>query len=162
MPTTRRTWKTGTTRRTTGTRTNNYNRTTTRTTTRAGYGTTGTYKPTQYTNYRKQLQAKICSYRNLNQQCNGTGQVTAFSPTGCNKWINYVNKGCYVYKFNNVQFTKFFGKDWNNQTPNTACKYLQKKYGNGIKAVTQGKGNSWLVAATPNVTARPFATYTWK
>ena len=159
MPTTRRTWKTGTTRRTTGSRTTTGY---TGTGTRVGYGTTGNYKPTQFTNYRKQLQAKICSYRNLNQQFSGTGKVTAFSPTGCNKWINYVNNGCYVYKFNNTQFTKFFGKDWNYQTPNTACKYLQKKFGNGIKAVTQGKGSYWLVAATPNVTARPFAAYNWK
>ena len=157
MPTTRRTWKSGTTRSSTGTRTKPQNRTTNRT----NYTTT-TYSPNKYNTYKKSLQAKIGSYRTINQQFTGMGKVTAFSPTGANKWIKYVDQGAWVYKFNNQQFTKFFGTNWNDPTPTAACRYLQKKFGTGIKAVTRGKGNYWLVAATPKLTARPFSNYTWK
>jgi hypothetical protein len=115
-----------------------------------------------FNNYRKELQAKICSYRTINQQFTGTGKVTAFSPTGANKWIKYVDQGNWVYKFNNTQFCRFFGTHWNHATPNAAFRYLRQKYGTGIKAVTRGKGNSWLVAATPKLNARPFYNYNWK
>jgi hypothetical protein len=147
MPTTRRNWKSGI----------KYGRTTTR----KNWPTTS-YSPTKYTNYKKELQAKIGSYRTINQQFTGAGKVTAFSPTGANKWINYVNQGAWVYKWNNAQFCRYFGTHWNNATPNAAYRYLKQKYGAGIKAVTRGKGNYWLVAAMPKVNARPFYTYNWK
>lgn len=156
MPTTRRTWKTGTTRRT-GRTTKPYGQTFTRT----SWPTTS-YSPTKYTNYRKELQAKIGSYRMINQQWTGAGKVTAFSPAGAHKWIKYVNQGAWVYKFNTTQFCRFFGSEWNYATPTAACRYLQRKFGTGIKAVTRGKGNCWLVAAMPNITARPFYNYNWK
>ncbi len=121
-----------------------------------------TYSPSKYKTYQKNLQAKIGSYRTIWQQFNGTGKVVAFSPTSANKWIKYVDQGAYVYKFSNQQFSKFFGKNWNNPTPTAALRFLKQKYGQGIKAVTKGKNNTWLVAATPKVNARPFSTYTWK
>jgi hypothetical protein len=156
MPTTRRTWKSGTTRRNTGR------------TSQSGYYTSRTnwpttsYSPTKYTNYKKELQAKIGSYRTITQQFTGTGKVTAFSPTGANKWIKYVDQGAWVYKWNNAQFCRHFGTNFGNVTPTTAYRWLRQKYGSGIKAVTRGKGNNWLVAAMPKVTARPFFNYTWK
>ena len=157
MPTTRRTWKSGTTRRYSGKKTNAYGRTNTR-----NAWPTTSYSPNKYNNYKKELQAKIVSYRTINQQFTGTGYVTAFSPTGANKWINYVNQGAWVYKFNNAQFCRWFGTHWNNATPTAAYRYLRNKYGAGIKAVTRGKGNNWLVAAMPKITARPFYNYHWK
>ena len=155
MPTTRRTWKSGTTRRTTG-----------GTTKHSGWTTTPTswpstsYSPTKYTNYKRELQAKIGSYRTITQQFTGTGKVTAFSPSGANKWIKYVDQGAFVYKWNNTQFCRYFGTDY--PTPTAAYRWLRQKYGPGIKAVTRGKGNNWLVAAAPKITARPFYSYTWK
>jgi len=157
MPTKRRTYKTGTTRRVSGTPTKTYNRSTTRTATH-----TASYSPTQYNNYRKECQARIGSYRMLNQQFSGAGKVTAFSPTVANRWVKWANDGCRIYKFSQTQFSGFFGAKWNNPTPTAACRFLKNKFGNGIKAVTRGKGNYWLVAATPRVTARPFSTYNWK
>ena len=152
MPSTRTTWKTSARRTTTGKR---YG-TTTRPT------NTTSYNPKQYNKYRESIQAKIGSYKTLNQQFTGAGKVTAFSPTNANKWIKYVDQGTLIYKFNNQQFMNFWGATWNEPTPTAACRYLKNKYGAGIKAVTRGKGNNWLVAATPRVTARPFSNYTWK
>lgn len=151
MPITRRTWKTGTTSKFG----KKYGKTTT------GWRPTP-YNPIRYNTYKKTLQAKISSYRTINQQFSGTGKVTAFSPAGANKWIKYVDQGAWVYKFNTPQFSKFWGTNWDNPTPTAACRYLQKKYGTCVKAVTRGKGNYWLVAATPKLNARPFSNYTWK
>jgi hypothetical protein len=158
MPTTRRTWKSGTTRRTTGKLANTWYGTTTST----KYWPTTSYSPNKYATYRKELQAKIGSYRTLHQQCTGTGKVTAFSPTGANKWINYVDQGACIYKWNHTQFCRTFGFHSANVTPTYVYRYLRQKYGSGVKAVTRGKGNCWLVAATPKITARPFYNYNWK
>ena len=156
MPTTHRTWKTGTTRRTTGKYGTKYGKT------YSGTYSTTSYSPNKYSTYKKTLQAKIGSYRTINQQFAGTGKVTAFSPAGANKWIKYVDQGAWVYKFSTPQFSKFWGNNWNNPTPNNAFRFLQKKFGMYIKGVTRGKGNYWLVAAMPKITARPFNTYNWK
>ena len=161
MPTTHRTWKTGTTRRNVGKYANKYGKTRTSNISSASY-TTSSYNPNKYNTYKKTLQAKIGSYRTITQQFSGTGKVTAFSPAGANKWIRYVDQGAWVYKFNSTQFCKFWGSYWNNPTPTAACLYLQKKFGTSIKAVTRGKGNNWLVAAMPKLTARPFSNYHWK
>lgn len=134
------------------------------------YGTTKTtgtwtskaYNPTQFSNYRKTVQAYIVSFRNLNQQFSGTSRVTAFSPSTAKTWINFVNNGNYVYKFTNQQFCQTFGTQWNTATPTAAFKYLRYRFGNGIRAVTRGRSNTWLVCASPNVTGRPFSTYNWK
>ncbi len=155
MPTTRRTWKSGT-RRSTGKQTKSYGHTTTRS------FTATSYSPNKYSNYKKELQAKIGSYRTINQQFAGTGKVTAFSPAGANKWIKYVNQGAWVYKFNTTQFTRLWGQNWNSPSPTAACRFLQKKYGTSIKAVTRGKGNNWLVAAMPRISSHPFSNYNWK
>jgi len=160
MPT-RRTWNR------TGTRTTNYR-----------YGGTTVRYPGQTTNYRtntgfsynpsrfntitKDIQARITSYRNLDQQFRGPGMVTWFSPTTANKWLKYVNNGAYVYKFTQNSFCRYFGQQWLTATPTTAYRWLRQKYGAGIKGVTRGKGNCWLVAATNRVTARPFNNYNWK
>lgn len=170
MPTTRNTWKSSSTRRS-----SNNNRNTSR-----GFGgtrsstgswsnssnwstntTTRSYSPTQFSTARREIQAKIGSYRTLNEQFSGAGKVTAFSPNTCSKWISYVDSGCNVFKFTNNEFCRFFGTQMNNCPPSFAFRTLRNKCGTGIKAVTRGKNNCWLVAATPRVTARPFSTYTW-
>lgn len=155
MPTKRTNYKTGTTKTTTGT----YNRTKRQTT---GAWPNATYAPTRYTNYKKQLQAKIGSYRTINQQFTGAGKVTAFSPTAANQWIKYVDTGCRVFKFNNTQFCRYFGANWQDKNPTAIYRFLKKEFGTGIKAVTRGKGNNWLIAATQNVTGKPFNNYAWK
>lgn len=148
MPTTKRTWKTNT-RRTQ--------------TTSAGRGTGTGWNPRQFAGYRQEVAAKIGSFRNINQQFTGAGKVTTFSPTGAARWINFVNQGARIYKFNNTQFARMFGAGWNpNTPPSVALRQLKKKFGTGIKAVAPGKGNNWLVAASPNVSAKPFSTYNWK
>jgi hypothetical protein len=122
------------------------------------------------------MQGKIGSFRTLTQQCTPTG---CFTPTTANKWINFVNDGAFVYKFNNQQFNKLcnvtnsttntsHNRSYNTTTnhgtfSNTAAfNTLRKKFGAGIKAVTKTNSHYWLVAATPSVSARPFTHYAWK
>lgn len=126
-----------------------------------GWTTSKTYSTNQFSTQRRELNCKIESYRTINQQCSGAGRVTAFSPTTCKQWINYVDNGCFVYNFNNAQFCRYFGNQFGNCSPTQAFRTLRSKFGTGIKAVTRGKGNSWLVAATPRVTSRAFTNYNW-
>lgn len=128
-----------------------------------------TYSPTRFNMHRKDLNAKIASFRMINQQVSGPGKVTAFSPSTTNKWIKLVNNGAFVFKFTNAQFSQKFGKivTKNNTksfsgSPNVALKSLQRMFGGGIKAVTRGKANSWLIAATPTVNKAPFSNYSFK
>lgn len=128
---------------------------------------TTAYSPTKFTNCRKQICAKIASFRTIHQQIAPSGKVVAFSPTTANKWINLVNQGAVVFKFSNQQFTRFFGKYFTKNprsatTPSGVFKTLQKQFGNGIKAVAKGKGGNWLIAAVPNISARPFQNYNFK
>jgi hypothetical protein len=125
------------------------------------------YSPMKFTNCRKQISAKIASFRTINQQISPSGKVVAFSPTTANRWINLVNQGNVVYKFTNQQFNQFFGRCFTSSprsvtTPTGVCKVLQKQFGQGIKAVTKGKGGTWLIAASPNVSGRPFQTYNFR
>ena len=135
-----------------------------RTTGTTGNGTwtaSKTYSTNQFSTQRRELNCKIESYRTINQQFSGAGRVSAFSPTTCKQWINYVDNGCFVYSFNNAQFCRFFGTQYNSCSPTQAFRTLRSKLGTGIKAVTRGKGNSWLIAATPRVTSRAFTNYNW-
>lgn len=155
-------WNSG--RRTTGTWSN---RTTgsTRSTGTTGSTTwtpTNTYNPAKFSSTRQEITAKIGSFRAINQQVTGAGRVTAFSPTTASKWINYVNDGCNVYTFNNNDFCRYFGRQLQGCSPTQAFRTLKNKFGTGIKAVTRGKGNNWLIAATDRVTAKPFSSYNWK
>lgn len=142
------------------------------TTSRSG-STSSAFSSSKFSNFRKEVQARIGSYQALCKQCNGAGSVTAFSPTNANKWLKWVSTGTRVYTFTNTQFTRFFGTSWNKSTstnasttnstsPTQVTKFLRGKFGTGIKAVTRGKGGTWLVAASPSVSARPFANYNWK
>lgn len=145
-----------------GTRTNNWS--TNRGSTSTGnsaWSTTKSYAATQFSTQRRELNCKIESYRTINTQFSGNTRVTAFSPTTAKQWINFVDNGCFVYTFNNAEFCRFFGSQFNNCSPTQAFRTLRTKLGTGIKAVTRGKSNTWLVAATPRVTARPFSTYNW-
>lgn len=127
-----------------------------------------TYSPTKFTQQRTQVTTKIASFRNINSQLSGSGKVIAFSPATINRWINFVNSGNCVYKFNSAEFTRKFGRFFPTTTPTTAAsptvalKTLQRQFGQGIKAVTRGKGNNWLIAASPNVNKGPFGSYNWK
>jgi len=165
MTNTRRgTWNSSSSRRTTR---NTRNRSARRTSTRNTRSTTNrrTWSASQWRPIRQDLTARIASFRTIHQQVSGPGNNTPFSPTAAKSWIRMVNNGFYVYKFTNSQFNKFFGKFFGanpNPSPTTACRFLKSHFGNGIKAVARGKGNTWLVAASPNVNARPFSTYNFK
>lgn len=115
----------------------------------------------KYKNAKDECQWRMGSYRNVYAQFSGAGSKTAFSPTTANRWIKYVNSGARVYKFNQTDFNKYFGQHWATGTPTAARTYLKKKYGSGIKDVTRGKGNCWLVATTKTVAGRPFNNYPW-
>lgn len=172
MPTTNRyrntTRRTNTTNRTntTSNRTNRWN-TNTNTNTPANTRRTTTmntnYATTAraFTQPRSECQARIGSYRNVYQQFTGT-QKTPFSPTNANKWIKFVNQGFRVFQWNNQDFCRHFGAQWNNNNPTTCFRWMRQKYGTTIKAVTRGRNNTWLVATSPNVAARPFNNYNWK
>ena len=108
-----------------------------------------------------ECQMRIGSYRNVYSQFSA-GTQTVFSPTAANKWTKYINSGNLVYKFNNAQFTRYFGAQWNTFSPTVAKQWMQKKFGSGIKDVIKGKGNSWLVATTKTINGRPFNNYNWK
>lgn len=105
---------------------------------------------------------RMGSYRNVYTQFTGAGMKTSFSPTTANRWMRYVNNGVQVYKFNNIDFCRYFGNRWAQGTPKSAYRYLRNHYGNTIKDVTRGKGNCWLIATTRTPTARPFLNYNWK
>ncbi|MFO0840433.1 MAG: hypothetical protein U1D55_18145 [Phycisphaerae bacterium] len=163
MPTTRSTWSNswsygyGRTGRSSNTRrTNRTNTTSSRT------GSSTTYSSSKFTNTRREIQQRITSYRTLNEQVSGASSVTAFSPSAANKWVRFVDNGANVFKFNNNEFSRFFGTQTSRGNATVAFRTLRRKYGAGIKAVTRGRNNTWLVAASTNVTARPFSTYNWK
>lgn len=122
-----------------------------------------TYSPTQFKSVNKNIQQWIGSFRNIRTQFNGAGRVSAFSPTGVNKWIKFVNSGAFIYKFTNVDFCNKFSNSFSSPTtsPTDACRNLKRKFGSGIKAVTRGKGGCWLIAASPTVSGSPFSTYKW-
>lgn len=130
---------------------------------RTGTGhSTSSYSPTQFTNVCNTMQQRMGSYRTLYTQCKGPGKVTSFSPTTANKWIKFINSGALVYKFTNIECARWFGSQFNHTTPSSAYRIMRQRFGSGIKAVTRGKGNCWLVAATQSVTARQFSNYSWK
>jgi len=144
-------------------RTSQRRTTTTRTTrNKTNTGTTYSYKSPKFNTARTECQWRMASYRTIWNQFNGAGTQTQFSPTAANRWTKYVNSGVRIYKWNNTDFTKYFGSQWTQNSPTAARNYLRKKYGAAIKDVTRGKGNCWLVAATKNVTAKPFRMYNWK
>jgi len=111
---------------------------------------------------RKECQWRIGSYRNVYSQFTPAGSQTVLSPTTATKWIKYVNNGALVYKFNNAPFSRYFGPRWTTGTPTAARQYMRRKFGAGIKDVTRGKGNCWLVATTKNMNRSPFCNYNWK
>ncbi len=114
---------------------------------------------------RNECQWRMMSYRTIYTQFSGPGKSTIFSPNTAHKWINYINDGCRIYKFSSHEFSRYFGNQWQNPryaNPNACYRWLRRKYGAGVKAVTRGRANTWLVAATSNVCARPFQSYTWK
>ncbi len=127
-------------------------------------GTRGgwSYSPTKFRNANHEIQWRMCSYQFIYNQFKGVGKVTAFSPATANRWIRFVDNGVRVFKFNSQQFSHYFGRQWNQQTPNATYRWMRQKFGQGIKAVTRGKGNCWLVAATDRINSRPFANYNWK
>jgi hypothetical protein len=155
--------RTSTTWRYTGYRTPTWRTTRTTTgTTGTTTGTTTTYacNSPKFRTVRQECQWRITSYRNVYTQITGPGTKTIFSPTTANKWVRYVNTGVRVFKFTNTEFTRHFGTTWTTRTPKAAWRYLRTKYGPGIKDVTRGKGNCWLVATTKTVTTRPFSACT--
>lgn len=161
MPNTRSFWKSGSTRRTsTGHRGSSYRTGAYRTGGTTGTTSTTGYSPNQFKTQRTEITAKIGSFRTLNSQVTGAGKVTTFSPTTAQKWINFVNTGARVYKFNNNQVARYCGTT--TPTTNTAFRCLRSKFGAGIKAVARGRGNTWLVAATSKVNSGPFGAYNWK
>lgn len=109
---------------------------------------------------RFECQWRMGSYRNIYSQFAGH-TTTPFSPTLANKWVRYINAGVRVYKFNNTEFAKYFGHNFASFTPTAARQFLKQKFGAGIKDVTRGNNNCWLIATTKNVTGRPFNAYTW-
>lgn len=115
----------------------------------------------KFSTVKTECKWRIGSYRNVYSQFSGASTKTIFSPTNASKWMRYVNNGARVYKFNNNQFTRYFGSQWTLNT-RTARQYLRRKFGPSIKDVIRGKGNCWLVATTKSVTGRPFNTYQWK
>lgn len=123
--------------------------------------TSTSYSPTQFSNVREQCQQRVTSYRTIASQCSGPGRVNWFSPSTANKFVRFVNSGCLVYKFSNPQFCRSFGEQFSKTNNTTAFRMLKNKFGTGIKAVTRGKNNCWLVCASSNVSARPFSQYNW-
>ncbi len=164
MPITRRTTAArtrNTTFRTTGNKTRSTSGKTTagRTTTKASAG----YSPSKFNDIRQNIQQRVGSYRNIYAQVSGASKVTAFSPKTAQQWTKFINNGCNVYKFNTQQCSRFFGQQqFDSSTTNrTATQLFRAKFGAGVKAVAQARGNAWLVAATNNVNQGPFKNYKW-
>lgn len=134
----------------------------------SGFGTStsstrGTsYSPAQFNNVVTDCEQRIGSYRNISSQCTGPGRITTFSPTTANKFLRLVDNGTLVYRFSNPEFCRFFGQQLGAATTPAAFRTLRQKFGTGIKAVSRGRNNCWLVAASESVSGRPFRNYTWK
>ena len=111
---------------------------------------------------RSECQWRIGSYRTVYSQFGGNAKQTVFSPTTANKWMKYVTNGYCIYKFNNKDFYKYFGDQWHTKSPTACYRWMKQNYGTGIKAITRGQANTWLIAATPNVNKGPFKNYNWK
>jgi len=160
MPTTRKynkpTKRTATRYTKTGTKTARTTRTT-----RSHSPTTYSCTAVAYKRPRQECQWRLGSYKNVYSLFNGAAKQTMFSPTNVNKWVKFINNGYRVYKFSTSDFGKYFGSQWNTNSPTACQKWMKHKYGSGIKAVARGSQNTWLIAATPTITARPFQTYNW-
>lgn len=124
-------------------------------------GTTWSPNSPKFNTAKNECETRIGSYENIYSQFTGSG-ATPVSPSTANKFIKYVDNGNRVYKFNNAQFSRYFGNSMKNTTPTVAFRYLKQKFGGGIKAVCRGKGNNWLICASPNVSGRAFTSYNWK
>lgn len=111
---------------------------------------------------RTECEWRMGSYRTVYSQFSGAAKQTVFSPTAANKWMKYVNSGYRVYKFSNLDFYKHFGNQWNYKSPAACQRWMKQNYGHGIKAITRGRANSWLVATTQYINKGPFKNYTWK
>lgn len=122
------------------------------------------YPVSKFNAVRDGIQARVGSFRNIFSQVSGSGKVTAFSPRTAQQWVNLVNKGACVYKFNNTQIAKVFGAKFDGSQSNTVVtKAFQTKFGKAaIKGITRGRGNSWLVATNSPINKGPFKNYTWK
>jgi hypothetical protein len=117
-------------------------------------------KSPQFNPIRTECQARIGSYKNVYSQFSGSGK-TVFSPSVANKWLRFCNNGTFVYKFSKPQFVRYFGQNCANLSSAACTKLFQQKFGQGVKAVSRGNNNCWLVAATQSVTASPFMNYNW-
>ncbi len=149
--------------------TRNYFKSQTRFTGYQGTHRTGTRKVTTFTknspafkSVRTECQWRMGSYRSVYTQFAGGGQRTTFSPTNANKWLRYVNSGYRVYKWTPKDFYRYFGHQWQQETPTACYRWMRRKYGTCIKAITRGTGNCWLVATGQNVSGYPFQQYHWK
>lgn len=131
-------------------------------TSRSSTTNSSTWSPNspQFKPIKNQCQAWIGSYKNVYSQIN-TSSKTSLSPTVANRFVKLINNGSFVYKFSNPQFTQKFGQTAKDLSPTQATKFLQKKFGAGVKSVARGNANCWLVAATPNVQKGPFKSYNW-
>lgn len=127
--------------------------------------TPASYPVSKFNTVRDGIQTRVGSFRNIFSQVSGKGKVTAFSPRTAQQWFNLVQKGACVYKFSAPQVAKVVGSTKFKTNPSNAAvtKAFQTKFGKAsIKGVTQGRGNSWLVATNSPINKGPFKNYTWK
>src|SRR5262245_54958418 len=114
--------------------------------------TTGrSFSASSFNKITSNIQQKIGSYRNIWSQFK-SGSTTCFTPGTANKWINLIDNGANVYKFTGNDFARWFGTNYSSTwSPSTATRYCKQRFGTGIKAVSRGKGNCWLVCASSTV-----------
>jgi hypothetical protein len=107
-----------------------------------------------YASVRQQFEKKIQSFQTLKNQCKGTPKSGRPSAATLNRWGSLINQGATIYQISGAQMNRATPGSQPCKSAGTAMKALRQKYGGAIKAVTQGKNKSWLVAASATKSKR--------
>lgn len=106
---------------------------------------------------RRQLSAKINSYRLLLGQLHGPTGAASPGATTVNRFANLVARGANVYTVPQAAVTRLAGGKKNaGRSVNNVLRALRSRYGRAIQAVAAGKGSNWLVAASSRTGGKPF------
>lgn len=117
----------------------------------------GSARRGNYAAVRKQLSAKVSSYRLLLGQLQGRSGAGAPGTTTVNRLANLVARGANVYTVSHATVARLAGGKKNAvRSVSKVLRALRSRYGTAIKAVAAGKGSNWLIAAMTRVGGKPF------
>lgn len=138
------------------TRSSAWNKTTRRSSSRAGRSTAAS--GTGYRQLQNQLQQKINSYRVLYTQTQGAGASHRPAPGTLNSFANWINKGAVIHTVSPAQLSRWSDSSRPCHSPTVAKTVLCRRFGRSpIKAVCKSKTGSFIVATAPTLRGRSFS-----